>query len=987
MLSFVFLLHRCALRSLGGRGVQSACLWVRHAAVSAIATGLLLAQCLPIAHAAQGETFEWDSKVVRGQLGNGLSYYVVRVDGANNQVGMQLLVRVGSLDERNDQSGVAHMVEHMVFHATPRYPQGVQEFLKQQGMTVGQHYNAQTNYTRTQYTLALNASVAKLGMGLDVLREIAGSAPIPAHGLERERLIVLEEWRTKLGVRERMERQRRALLRAGSLYPDRPTIGLEQSIRTQTPQALRDFYNDWYRPGNMALVVVGDVDPSAMVAAIEHRFADMKNAPLPERHPVNATLGSDLRIARMQDAESGSSQVGWVQRYLGDHRQDSDGLRQRLIDRVAERMARGRALAQSSQLPEGVESLTVRKGELGGQVESLGFTAGVGLQSHSQGLLQILQLQASLLQPLDPQLVAKEVREIQRLNARGVAARDGRDIQGWMQVLGDALSEQKIVQDAEQKQKQVEAILPTLTATAVQERLRAWLGSTDRLLFMMAPGDAPLELPSVSDVLAAQRRQWSTWQGTQVAPVMSSSVADSSPAVLGRPAAPGEGGLLPEPGTSGSVVQERWDARHGVFDWVLSNGDRLVWLPEPTGVAQQPNRLRIVAQSGAGYRREGAAAWEWQLAAQLAQQNDLNGQSAGPKTGRARLHTLSFSQEHTETHFRWSAQFSPEQAPDVLAWLAGRQAAANWSASDVHAALRQLLRQQARRPRTISDEQAAAMQQLRWGALGEGDQFPSQKNLQELLLNPSSIGRLQALWADMAGQPMTYFVMGPMGPSELRQLVQDRLAGIPRLKPTLSAQPLIQRPGSRHRELRIAIEPQASVHGHGSQVAVWSPQKAIGVAVLSRAIHRALRTELREKELGVYRLQFSMTLNPRTQRMETDIRFTADPDRIQALWARTLEVLADVPKHVDDTLLERELLTMRKQEQARSSDSATQFHRLQLSVMQWGDFRYLSEAESLQAALTASAVRELSKELHLVQEFCSVMVLPRGHSADAKVPY
>jgi zinc protease len=912
--------------------------------------------------AQAAEAFDWDPRVVRGQLDNGLSYFIVAGDKlAGPRVAMQLLVRVGSLDERDDQSGVAHMVEHMVFHASARHPEGLSKYMESLGWRIGSHYNAQTNFERTLYMLSPENRPERLDAALDVLSQIGGAAQIPASGLHSERKIILEEWRTKLGVRARMDQQRRALLRAGSLYPQRPTIGSEDSIRTQAAESLQAFYRDWYRPNNMALIIVGDVDAVAMQRRIESYFSSLQAAALPARNAADPQLQDALRIARLQDAESGSSQVGWVFRFVTDNRQDSEGLRQRLTDRIAERAVRRLAQRQAKDLPAGVESLSSSKGQLGKSVESLGFAATVAVDGHAAGLQQILLLQERLRRDgVLEQDVRQEIEELQRLNEKIVDQQSARDASGWLQVLSEAVQDERVLQAPLQKQAQIRQIIAGLSLAEVNARVRQWLAAPDRLLFMMAPGLSPLQLPAQASVLAAQQAL-----RTQSLPALAQSpvLADATPEAS-----------LPEAGPSAAVLQEE-DLGQGVLRWTLPNGDKVVWDSRPAG-----SPLRFVARSAAGFRLPGAPAWQWQMAAQLGAQADLPGQAAGTLLRWAARHKLQLSQSQDDRALLYSAQAPAEQLEPLLQLYVARQQS-SISAEAANAVRQQLARQLARQPDSSTDRMARELSRLRFGPTLQDD-TPDAAALARLN-SPAGLSALREKWQLLTAQPTTFFLSGPNDAATVRRLVESYLAALPRTSTPQASQPLLQLAGARSARLAISPEPQASVRAFGSQQLNWSPERAMAASVLARVIQRSLRAELREKESGIYRLSFSLSLEPHSGRLASELFFTTAPERVDALWGIAHAVLEKLPEQLDTRILAEEVEHARSAERARQSDESTRFQRLQLSYAQYGDARYLQSSTQLASTLSVDSVRALAAELALTRDLVRVQMLPRATGVEA----
>ncbi|MET0265631.1 MAG: insulinase family protein [Duganella sp.] len=916
--------------------------------------------------ATAAEAYRWDERVQRGQLDNGLTYYIVDGDNFGQQLSMQLVVRVGSLDERDDQSGVAHMVEHMVFKASKAHPEGLGKYMESLGWRIGKHYNAQTNFERTLYQIATDNKAERVNAGIGVLAEIAGHAQMPADALELERQIILEEWRTKLGVRERMDRQRRAVLREGSLYPERPTIGTEASIRQQPAESLRKFYADWYRPANMALVIVGNVDVAAVKARIAAAFGSLAPAALPARNAPDPLLKDQLRIARIQDSESGTSQVGWINRFRVDKRQDDDGWRERLIDRIAERSMRAVVRDAAGSLPAGVSSLTVRNGELGENTASLGFSSTVAVGSHQAGMRQILLMQERLRRDgVRAQDVQAELADIHRINEQTMEVYARRDFEGWQRTISEVVQANRVLQDPQQKQAQIRAAANSITVADINARVRQWIDAPDRALFMLAPGLSALTLPTVAEVTAEQ-------QALARQPLPALVMVKKEAVKIAVPD-------LPELDTDGAIVRQD-DIGEGVQRWTLANGDVLVWRHTPKDTV-----MRVVAQSDAGYRLPGAPGWQWQLAAQMGQGADLEGQPEGALDRWAAAHKVKLSQQQTETRLIYSAQVGSAQFEDLLQLYAARQVQSAPSMTALGSVGEQMARQSARRPDSAGDNAAREMSKLRYGELPQ-DRFPDAADLAGLS-TPAGLQKVLQQWQHLSAQPVTYFISGPADTATVRGLAQRYLAGIPRMAKDRQVQKaataLQQRAGYRESRMEIGIEPQGSVRAHGSQPLQWSPERAMRTAILSRIVYRQLRTELREKEAGIYRLNYKLTLDPHNH-LVSELAFTAAPERLDSLWASAKKVLDGLPRQLDNAMLDEEIRVMRSNESKRVLDYTNQFSRLQLSYNQYGDARYLKDSQQLTANLTADSVRALAQEFRLGQELAVVKVLPKKEGDKAK---
>jgi zinc protease len=238
-----------------------------------------------------------DPDVTVGTLPNGLRYYVRANGKPARRVELRLVVKAGSVLEDDDQKGLAHYVEHMLFEGTRNFPgKSLIDFLSSMGLGIGPDANAATSYDTTQYSLRLPTDVPNvLDRALLVLQDWAEGATFDQSGIERERPIVLSEWRLNLGSGVRTQDAIRRVQLAGSRYADRPVIGDPNIIERASRDALVRFYRDWYRPDLMAVIVVGDVDRDAVAAMIRERFSSLKNPSRRGRGRLSTSPSSPAR--------------------------------------------------------------------------------------------------------------------------------------------------------------------------------------------------------------------------------------------------------------------------------------------------------------------------------------------------------------------------------------------------------------------------------------------------------------------------------------------------------------------------------------------------------------------------------------------------------------------------------------------------------------------------------------------------------------------
>lgn len=218
-----------------------------------------------------------DPAVTAGTLPNGLIYAVRPNHEPRGRVSLRLLVRAGSLDETEEERGLAHYLEHMAFNGTRQFPgDSIVEYLQRQGMGFGADTNASTGFERTLYLLELANNDAKnIAEGLEVFREYASGLLIEPAEVDAERGIILAEKRARDSVEFRTQLAEYAFLLPDTLPPQRFPIGVDETLRAASRERLLAFYQRWYRPDNMAVVVVGDIDPAATVEQIKTIFGPL----------------------------------------------------------------------------------------------------------------------------------------------------------------------------------------------------------------------------------------------------------------------------------------------------------------------------------------------------------------------------------------------------------------------------------------------------------------------------------------------------------------------------------------------------------------------------------------------------------------------------------------------------------------------------------------------------------------------------------------
>lgn len=225
-----------------------------------------------------GSDLKPDPEARFGTLPNGLRYVVRPNKEPKARASFRLLIEAGALHETDQQKGLAHFLEHMAFNGSEHYAPGTLiEFFQRMGMNFGGDTNASTGFERTLYLLELpDTKEATLAEGMRVFSDYAGGLLLKDDEIEKERGIILSEKRTRDSVGYRTLVAQFGFMLSGTLFPERFPIGEAEIIQKAPREQFLDFYNTWYRPELMTVVVVGDIDPDLVERQLVTTFTPLK---------------------------------------------------------------------------------------------------------------------------------------------------------------------------------------------------------------------------------------------------------------------------------------------------------------------------------------------------------------------------------------------------------------------------------------------------------------------------------------------------------------------------------------------------------------------------------------------------------------------------------------------------------------------------------------------------------------------------------------
>ncbi len=496
-----------------------------------------------------------------GQLENGLKYYIRENKKPEGRALLRLVVNAGSLQEEEDERGLAHFLEHLAFNGTKHFAKHeIIDFLEGVGMRFGSHLNASTSFNETVYQLEIPLddpdTVEKAFL---ILEDWAGNILFEEEEIENERGIVIEEWRSRKGVGQRLMEKQLPLLYFGSKYVDRLPIGLVPVIESVKREQFVEFYRKWYRPNLMAVVAVGDFQADEIEAKIKAHFEGLTNpANAPERDEYPLVDHDETLFSIETDPELSSSSTGiyfkTAKREYGTPRI----YRRNLVDGIYFSMINNRLRERARLENPPYTGAGLGRGSFGR--EKGYYRMGVGFigEDYEGGL-------KGMIQEVDrARRDGFEQSELDRYKVNFLRslekAYDERDKRQSASYIREYISNFLIGESVPGLEKELEmarAFLDELTLDEVNAVGEFVTQSDNRLVLFTAPDKEDVEKPNEAQLLAA----------------LSLSEEDALQAY--------DDGVSDEPllsvtPTPGSIVDEIYHESIDSYEWELSNGIRVI---------------------------------------------------------------------------------------------------------------------------------------------------------------------------------------------------------------------------------------------------------------------------------------------------------------------------------------------------------------------------------------------------------------------------
>ena len=506
-----------------------------------------------------------------GVLSSGLRYYLLDNTMPEGRALLTLVVDAGSVLEAENERGLAHFVEHMAFNGTLNFPKfDLINYLRSLGMRFGPDVNARTSFDYTIYDIEVPTELDSAGnrripeRAFSIIDDWTWALTFDPEEFDNERLVIIEEYRFRMGARERINRQIFPVLLRDSRYADRLPIGSLEVLETAPVETLINFYQRWYRPENMAIIIVGDYDVDLLEQELEIHFParDLPGSDTPfnrTRYDLRTPVSGSLESLVVTDPEETQT---WVELYWQRdpqiRRPDMAAYRESVINYLMEIMLSLRFQEEIIKLETPYETAGAGVFNFAYSSSFFYLSARAKTGRSEESLAEMLLVKESLERFgfLQEEVDEAKVFLLSMLEQM-VQEENRRQSSQFIRQFTQHFLEGLPVPDISWEFETIRNMLPGISLDEINRTVRNNFANDDLTILIMAPDSEIDSLPGNDRIRAL------------AAAVRNAYIAPPSRAAI-------EGELLDYVPTAGSIVRESVDGETGATVWNLSNGAEVI---------------------------------------------------------------------------------------------------------------------------------------------------------------------------------------------------------------------------------------------------------------------------------------------------------------------------------------------------------------------------------------------------------------------------
>ena len=908
--------------------------------------------------ATLGQTVPVDPLITVGSLPNGFRYYIRENKLPQARAELRLVVNAGSVLEDEDQRGLAHFVEHIAFNGTLHFPrQDVGGFMQSLGMRFGAHVNAHTSFDETVYELQIPTdNPVVVDRSLLILEDFAQNVSFDPVEIDKERGVILEEWRQGLGADERLQDAQFPVLLKGSRYAERSPIGKPEIIQNVNHDRLKQFYTDWYRPDMMAVVAVGDFNKATIESLIRSHFSPIRQAASPKPRPSYPVPDQPGTVYSMvTDPEATNTRISVTSKMAARSQETIGQYRQHMVEQLFARMLSQRfdEISQSPNAPflraQTDRGLFIRTAEAT-TLDALVATGGVerGLTALFAEVDRVVRFGFTATE------LNREKLNLQRGLQRSVIEKDKSPSGPLADEFVRAFTQGEPIPGIVYEYGLNQRFLPEIPLPEVNSLAKDWMPDRSRVVAVTAPAKDRASLPTEARLAAVIKTAAS-------APLTAYVDTVSTQPLLAR---------LP---SAGAVAATSNNDALGITEWRLSNGARVVL--KPTMYKQDEILLRAVSPGGTSLASDQDFI-PAETAAAVMEQGGLGGLSR-IDLEKVLAGTTAFVRADigdTEEGLVGGSSRKDLETLFQLVYLTFTAPRADPVAFRVMTdQLKVTLANRQATPDTVFDEALSA-------AL-------SQNHVRAQPLTPARLGQMNldkslAFYKDRFADAsdFTFVFVGSFDLATMKPLVERYLGSLPALHRNEAARDVGMHPpaGVVEKQVKSGIAPRSQVSIVFTGAFQNDEMHRVVARAMSESLAGNLQRTLREDLGGTYGVGVESTFTKYpTEEYRLTISFACDPARMESLVRTTFQVIDQFKRNgpSQGQVADGRVALMRDFE-TNSERNDYLLNRLVFKYQYGEDVREVFNMRRLYDQLTVAALRDAAQVYLNTNRYVEVTLQP-----------
>lgn len=907
-----------------------------------------------------------DPQITMGKFPNGLRYYIRPNKKPEKRAELRLVVKAGAILEDDDQRGLAHFVEHMAFNGTKNFPKHeLISFIESLGMRFGADINAYTSFDETVYMLQVPTDKPEaMARAFQVLEDWAHNVTFETAEIDKERGVVMEEWRSGRGAGMRNAEKIFPVMFKGSRYANRIPIGLPEIIQNAKPERLKQFYADWYRPDLMAVVAVGDFDKAVIEKLITTHFSSLPAAKSPrERQTYDVPDRADIGFAINTDKETTTTSIE-INTLLPARPEGTVGAyRQKTVDRLFGGMLNAR-FAELTQKPDapfvlgfggrgGFLARTKEIAYLNALVKEDGIERGLqALLTEAERVARFGFTETELARQKASVLRSYERLALEKDNTLA-ASRAGEYVRNFL--INETLP------SAEDEYALHQRLLPEITLAEINKLAREWfpLTNKNRLVLVTAPQKPGLAMPDEAKLAAIIKESASAEVKPYVDTVASAVLLESLPA-------------------PGKIEKTSTNDKAGLTIWELGNGVKVVLKPtdfradEILFRAGSPGGTSLVSDAdyvpastatqvinAGGVSKFSATDLGKMLAGKVATATPYIGELEEGLNGAS-------SRKDLETMFQLIYLRFTQPRADANAFAA-----------------------QATQARTFMNNQSVIPEFAFFEALSAAryQNHPRRRLQTAATVNEWNLDKSLAFYKDRFADAsdFTFYFVGSFDEATMKPLVERYLGTLPSLKRKESWKDIgVKLPaGVVEKRVEKGIEPKSRAAIVFSGPFVFDQEKRVAIRSMSEILQTRLLELIREELGGTYSITaaYGFQKYPKSEYSIT-IQFGCSPERTDDLIKR---VFGEIEKFKAEGPTEKQLNdekeALLREFETNSKQNAYLLNQIMLRFYHNDDPAGIWLVPDFYKKLDAATVKDAAKQYLNTQSFVKVTLFPEKKAA------